>query len=203
MKKILLIIIAILPSMLFAQGFRVSGTVIDGQTQQPLAGASVFCQNTTVGTITNSNGEFSMTLPPGGYDIVVSFTGYETQSQNINAQTDNITQLRFVLKEKSKNMEEVAVVATTEVKNGWEKYGDFFKEQFIGLTENSALCNIENPTALRFFFSKKKNRLKVIASEDLIITNKALGYKIRYTLDSFTHEYASSITQFTGYPLFE
>src|SRR6187402_45457 len=201
MKKILLIIIAILPSMLFAQGFRVSGTVIDGQTQQPLAGASVFCQNTTVGTITNSNGEFSMTLPPGGYDIVVSFTGYETQSQNINAQTDNITQLRFVLKEKSKNMEEVAVVATTEVKNGWEKYGDSFKEQFMGVTENSALCNIENPTALRFFFSKKKNRLKVIASEDLIITNKALGYKIRYTLDSFTHEYASSITQLTGYPL--
>jgi hypothetical protein len=45
--------------------------------------------------------------------------------------------------------------------------------------------------------------LKVIASEDLLITNKALGYKIRYQLDSFIHEYATTVTQFTGYPLFE
>jgi hypothetical protein len=181
----------------------VTGTVIDAQTQQPLAGASVFCQNTTIGTLTNNEGQFSLTLPAGGYDIVVSFTGYETQSQSINAQSENLGSLRFVLREKSKNMEEVAIVATTEVKNGWEKYGDFFKEQFIGLTENSSMCTIENPTALRFFFSKKRNRLKVLASEDLIISNKALGYKIRYTLDSFTHEYESAITQFTGYPLFE
>ncbi len=203
MQKILIIILCLLPTSLFAQGYRVSGTVIDAQTQQPLAGASVFCQNTTIGTLTNSNGEFSMTVPAGGYDIIVSFTGYETQSASVTAQSENLSQLRFVLKEKSKSMEEVSVVATTEVKNGWEKYGEFFREQFIGMTENSKLCTIDNPSALRFFFSKKRNRLKVLASEDLIVTNKALGYKIRYTLDSFTYEYANGLTQFTGYPLFE
>jgi hypothetical protein len=203
MHKIIIIILCLLPASLFAQGYRVSGTVIDAQTRQPLAGASVFCQNTTIGTLTNSNGEFSMTVPAGGYDIIVSFTGYETQSESVTAQSENLSQLRFVLKEKSKSMEEVSVVATTEVKNGWEKYGEFFREQFIGMTENSKLCTIDNPSALRFFFSKKRNRLKVLASEDLIITNKALGYKIRYTLDSFTYEYASGLTQFTGYPLFE
>jgi hypothetical protein len=203
MHKIIIIILCLLPASLFAQGYRVSGTVIDAQTRQPLAGASVFCQNTTIGTLTNSNGEFSITVPAGGYDIIVSFTGYETQSESVTAQSENLSQLRFVLKEKSKNMEEVSVVATTEVKNGWEKYGEFFREQFIGMTENSKLCTIDNPSALRFFFSKKRNRLKVLASEDLIITNKALGYKIRYTLDSFTYEYANGLTQFTGYPLFE
>lgn len=203
MQKIFIFILFLLPASLFAQGYRVSGTVTDARTGQPMAGASVFCQNTTMGTLTNANGEFTLNVPAGGYDIVVSFTGYETQSQSVTAQTENLGQLKFVLKEKSKNMEEVAVVATTEVKNGWEKYGDFFREQFIGITENSKSCTIENPTALRFFYSKKRNRLKVLASEDLIIVNKALGYRIRYTLDSFTHEYASSITQYTGYPLFE
>ncbi|MFN9782027.1 MAG: carboxypeptidase-like regulatory domain-containing protein, partial [Sphingobacteriales bacterium] len=59
MQKILIIILCLLPASLFAQGYRVSGTVIDAQTRQPLAGASVFCQNTTIGTLTNSNGEFS------------------------------------------------------------------------------------------------------------------------------------------------
>jgi hypothetical protein len=203
MKKILFTLsLFVLPVIIMAQ-YKVSGVVMDEKTQQPLAGASVFCQNTTIGTLTNSNGEFSISVPSGGYDIVVSYSGYETQSQRISRQTENIETLKFVLKEKEKSMEEVSVVATTEVRNGLEKYGAFFKEHFIGLTENSALCQIENPEVLRFFYSKKKNRLKIIADQDIIISNKALGYKIRYQLDSFIHEYGTTVTQFTGYPLFE
>jgi CarboxypepD_reg-like domain len=203
MKKILLSIsLFTLPLIIFAQ-YKVSGIVVDEKTQQPLAGASVFCQNTTIGTLTNINGEFSISVPSGGYDIVVSFTGYETQSQRISKQTENIEAMRFVLKEKEKSLEEVAVVATTEVRNGLEKYGDFFKEHFIGITENSALCQIENPQVLRFFYSKKKNRLKIISDQEIIINNKALGYRIRYQLDSFVHDYGTTVTQFTGYPLFE
>jgi hypothetical protein len=203
MKKILLTIsLFTLPLIILAQ-YKVSGIVVDEKTQQPLAGASVFCQNTTIGTLTNSNGEFSIYVPSGGYDIVVSYTGFETQSQRISKQTENIEALKFVLKEKEKSLEEVAVVATTEVRNGLEKYGDFFKEHFIGITENSALCEIENPQVLRFFYSKKKNRLKIISDQDIIINNKALGYRIRYQLDSFVHDYGTTITQFTGYPLFE
>ena len=38
---------------------------------------------------------------------------------------------------------------------------------------------------------------------DLVITNKARGYKIRYQLDSFTYEYNTQIITFSGYPLFE
>ena len=168
-----------------------------------MAGASVFCQNTTIGTLTNSNGEFRLNLPPGGYDIVVSYSGYETQSSRISQQTENLQSLRFILKEKDKSLEEVSIVVTNEVKDGLEKYGNFFREQFIGLTQNSNTCKIENPETLRFFFSKKKNRLKILAKEDVIINNQALGYRIRYQLDSFTHEYGTGITQYTGYPLFE
>ena len=201
-RPILYLMLFFLPAAVSAQGLRVSGTVIDARTGQPLQGASVFGQNTTIGTLTNSNGSFVLNLPAGGYDIVVSYTGYETQSLTVYAQTKDPEDLRFMLKEKSTNMEEVAVVATTEVRDGWEKYGGFFRENFIGLTANSDSCTIDNPSVLRFFFSRKKNRLKVIASEDLIISNRALGYTIRYTLDSFVHEYGSSITQYTGYPLF-
>ncbi len=193
----------LLPFIVAAQSYTVSGIVIDNKTQQPLGGASVFCQNTTIGTLTNVNGEFRLTVPAGGYDIVVSYTGYETQSARISQQSDNLQSLRFILKEKDKSLEEVSVVATNEVKDGLAKYGSFFKEQFIGLTRNSSLCNIENPQALKFYFNKKKNRLKITAKEDVIISNMALGYRIRYQLDSFTHEYGTGITQYTGYPLFE
>ena len=41
------------------------------------------------------------------------------------------------------------------------------------------------------------------AREDIVINNPALGYRIRYQLDSFTHEYATGNTQYTGFPFFE
>jgi CarboxypepD_reg-like domain len=187
----------------FSQTFQVSGKIVDHETKQPLTGASVFCQNTTLGTVTNANGEFSLWLNNGGYDLVVSFTGYETQSTRINNNSSNLQAMSFELKARQKSLEEVAVTVSNEVKDGWAKYGTFFKENFIGISANSANCTIENVSALRFFYSKKRNRLKVTCKEDVIITNNALGYKIRYQLDSFVHEYESGITQYTGYPFFE
>ena len=70
---------------LIAKGqFAVTGTVLDSASREPLAGSSVFCQNTTLGTATNKQGEFSLTLKSGGYDLIVSYTGYQTQTVRIN-----------------------------------------------------------------------------------------------------------------------
>ena len=81
-----------LPVMLFAQGsFRVAGKIVDAVTKQPLQGASVFCQNTTVGTVSNAEGDFSLNLSNGGYDLVVSFMGLETQSVRISNTMPEIT----------------------------------------------------------------------------------------------------------------
>ena len=204
MRKVLILISGILFWLnVQSQPFIASGKVIDKQSGQSLSGASVFCQNTTLGTTTNSMGEFSLSLASGGYDLVVSFSGYETFSVRINNSTENIRNLNIELKQKEKSLEEVSVTVTNEVKDGWEKYGGFFREQFLGMTSNSIQCKIENPESLRFFYSKKKNRLKVTAREDLRVSNKALGYSIRYQLDSFVHEYASGNTQYTGFPFFE
>jgi len=181
----------------------VYGKVVDSANKQPMANASVFAQNTTQGTVSNNDGYFFLRLPAGGYDLVVSYTGYEkniVRISNNHLASDTVT---IELKKAEKTMEEVAVVASNEVKDGWVKYGTFFLDNFIGTTGNAANCKIENPEILKFFFNKKRNRLKVTAKEDIIIKNYALGYAIRYQLDSFTYEYNTNITQFTGYPLFQ
>lgn len=180
--------------------FVVKGRVIDASTKAPLTGASVFCQNTTFGVVTNADGEFSLSLPNGGYDLVVSFTGYQSEQQRIVGAGEP---LLVELKTKDKSLEAVTVAGSTEVPDGFTKYGSFFKEQFLGGTANAAACNIVNPEALRFFYSKKRNRLKVLAKEDLRIENQALGYKIRYQLDSLTFEYATQVSTFSGFPFFE
>ncbi|HYF32702.1 MAG TPA: carboxypeptidase-like regulatory domain-containing protein [Chitinophagaceae bacterium] len=180
----------------------ITGKVLDQSTGQPLAGASVFCQNTTLGTITNSQGVFRLQVPSGGYDLAVSYMGFETNSMRVSSELA-AQPITIEMKKQDKTMQEVAVVGSTEVKDGWDKYGKFFMDNFIGTTPNASLCELENRDALRFFYSKKRNRLKILTKEDLIITNKALGYKIRYQLDSFVFEYNNNISVFTGYPLFE
>jgi len=183
--------------------FTVYGKVISTETRLPLQGASVFAQNTTLGTATDAEGNFKLNLPDGGYSLVITYTGYQTETKRINNADANDRSVVYELAQREKQMEEVAVVATSEVKDGWNKYGQFFLDKFIGQTNNSASCSIKNKDAIRFYYSKKRNRLKVLAIEPLVIENLALGYNIQYNLDSFTHEYNTEVSLYTGYPLFE
>jgi hypothetical protein len=187
----------------FAQNnFTILGRVVSEVTGLPMAAASAFAQNTTMGTVTDNEGNFKLILPNGGYDLIISFTGYKTENIRITSSDAN-EKIVIKLKEKEKELESVAVVSTNEVKDGLAKYGQFFMNEFIGKSTNSKQCIIQNPEALHFFFSKKKNRLKITSTEPLIIKNNALGYNIKYELDSFTHEYKTEVSTYSGYPLFE
>lgn len=186
-----------------SSSFKISGKVIDANTKAPMQAASVFAQNTTMGTATNNEGNFTLWLPNGGYDLAITFAGYETSVRRISSAEAGDKELVIEMKLQVKAMEEVAIKSSNELKDGLEKYGDFFIENFIGKSANSKQCIIKNKEALKFFFSKKRNRLKVRADEPLIIENTALGYRIKYTLDSFTHDYNNTVSTFTGYPLFE
>jgi hypothetical protein len=205
MKKIIFfLIIFFFSKTVFSQDYyAVSGKVIDSATRAPLQSASVFAQNTTFGTITDAQGNFKLVLPNGGYSLVVTFTGYSTEASRISSTDTSIKNMLIEMKEKDKSLEAVAVVATTEVKDGWDRYGFFFTDNFIGKTTFGNNCHLLNNDALKFYFSKRKNRLKVLASAPLEIQNDALGYNIKYTLDSFTYDYTTQTTVYTGYPLFE
>lgn len=180
-----------------------SGKVIDAATKAPLQAASVFAQNTTIGTATSSEGNFQLLLPNGGYDLITSFTGYETNSRRITTADADDKNIVIELKQKEKELTDVVVRSSSEVADGWEKYGDFFTENFIGKTANSRQCSIKNKEVLKFYFYKRSNRLKVTATAPLEISNPALGYNIKYTLDSFSHLYGTQVSVFSGYPLFE
>jgi hypothetical protein len=206
MKSFLFSCLAIfLSCSAFAQDktFSIQGTITDAKTGNPMPGASVFCQNTTTGTISNNEGAFSLRMANGGYDLVVSYTGYETQVLRISNSSKEKDSLHIALKEEDKAMSEVVVTGGGALADGWTKYGEFFLENFIGTSNNAAQCTIMNKDALLFYYYKKSNRLKVRAKEPLLIINEALGYKIHYQLDSFVNHYDTRISSFTGYPLFE
>jgi hypothetical protein len=110
--------------------------------------------------------------------------------------------LEILMSKEDKSMSEVVIKTSNEVANGWEKYGDFFIKNFIGATPNAAKTVLLNPEALKFFYFKRSNKLKILATGALQIANNALGYNLRYQLDSFVYYYNTNINSYRGYCLY-
>jgi len=205
MKKIITsFLFSVITLFAFSQSsYLISGKIIDEATKMPLQGASVFAENTTLGTATDNDGVFKLRLPNGGYSIVISFTGYQTESKRVSTDDAGNTQMLIEIKKKEKSLDEFVVKSSSEVTDGLAKYGDFFMRNFIGNTVNANQCYIKNKEALKFFYYRRSKRLKVLANAPLEIVNDALGYTIKYELDSFVHEYNTQVSLYTGYPLFQ
>ncbi|MEI9944046.1 MAG: carboxypeptidase-like regulatory domain-containing protein [Chitinophagaceae bacterium] len=178
----------------------ISGKVVDSASKEALGGASVFAQNTTQGTVTDKEGNFSLPLKSGGYELIISFTGYKNQELRI---TDNKSQqVQIELVKEDKTLSEVIIQSSNEVMDGWEKYGDFFISHFIGATPFAKNCIIQNKDSVRFFYYRRSDKLKVLATTPLIISNDALGYDLRYQLDSFVYYYKTELSSYRGTCLF-
>jgi hypothetical protein len=178
----------------------IKGIVLDAEKNTPLANASVFLNTTAIGTVTDAQGGFSLTVPNGKYDLVVSIIGYETFAQTI--QTNEVSDFITVkLKIRVKELE--AVVVEPYEKDGWQKWGRFFLESFIGTSAYSRNCKIKNTDAIKFRMSKNGKELYAFANEPLIIENEALGYTLRYQLETFQYDFTTRYLLYAGYPFFQ
>lgn len=84
----------------------ITGNVTD-DAGEALIGATVLEKNTTNGTVTNIDGDFSLTVSTDAKALVISYAGYETQEVAIDGQTD----ITVVMTEASQILDEVVVTA--------------------------------------------------------------------------------------------
>jgi len=73
----------------FAQ---ITGTILDGETNDALIGASIAIDGTTTGTTTDIDGRFSINAKPGDV-LVISYVGYEDLSITVGSQSNIDIQL--------------------------------------------------------------------------------------------------------------
>lgn len=92
----------------FGQQRSLRGTVVDLQTNEPLAGATVKTQTGTVATSTDVGGKFTLDVPPGAVVLIVSTVGYGQVQQPVGEQENNIT---IKLSPTSSTLEDVVVTA--------------------------------------------------------------------------------------------
>ncbi len=78
-KRIIVVLLLLLPVMAWGQSHTISGTVVDSRSGETLIGATVVDQHSGKGTVTNPYGRFSLTLPRGEVELKVQYVGYEPQ----------------------------------------------------------------------------------------------------------------------------
>ena len=85
MFKKLLFSLIISPLILFAQNSKgiVTGNVFDNLSNKPLHNCNIFVLDENLGTVSDKDGKFELTLPLGNYKIRLSFVGYETVIKEI------------------------------------------------------------------------------------------------------------------------
>jgi hypothetical protein len=194
-------LLCLLPVAALAQTFTVTGIVKDSATGRPVAAASVFLSNTSIGTTVNGTGQFTLgKVPQGRFDLVVSSLGYQTYVISITP--DKLGKpLQIALLPKANELAEV-VVGTYD-KDGWSKWGKLFTDNVIGTWRLAGECVFKNYKAIKFRYSKKRDVLQAFADEPLVFENNALGYKLTYKLESFSFNFTEHTLQYLGFPLFE
>jgi hypothetical protein len=90
----------------------VSGHVYDRNTNNPMPGVTISIKGTTIGTISDRNGFYSLQIPPNAGNLLFSFVGCKSQERPIrNGQID------VVMVQGERKLEEVVVVGYGKPKN--------------------------------------------------------------------------------------
>jgi len=125
--NILLIIFLLSSFSIFAQNWEITGVVTD-ETGSTLAGASVAIKGTAIGTVTDADGKYSITVNSTTNPVLIfSYIGYITVEKNITGQQP----YNIVMQESNKALNEVVVVGY-----GTQKKGD--------VTSSIASVKVEN-----------------------------------------------------------
>jgi len=112
--KFLLFLFCLSIGVTFSQT-RVTGKVVD-ENGEPVIGASILVKGTTIGTVTDIDGNFTLTVPAEGKTLVISYVGMKTQEVPVSPN------VRVVMQTVTELLEEVVVVG----------YGTQRKEHLTG-----------------------------------------------------------------------
>ncbi len=112
MKKISILFVCLLGVFTLAAQGTITGTMIDGDSGEPLMFANVSIEGTTTGTDTDFDGKFILEVEPGTYTVVASYVGYPTKKmESVVVKDKEVTYLDFTMTEDAQILEEVVVKA--------------------------------------------------------------------------------------------
>ncbi len=201
MKSLLVLFVLLtFPNYFFAQG-TLKGRVVNAEDRKPLPFANVFLANTTKGTTTSDQGEFTLSqIPAGTQELVISYVGFQTQTLKIEpGKTEETLEIR--LKPNPNQLAEIKIKSKRD--KNWNQRYELFTNLFLGTTPNSRNCKILNPEAVWIVEDSTKTWMTVGSREPLVIENPSLGYRIKYQMEGFAYHQKQGYLSYIGYPVYE
>lgn len=107
----LLLFLFLGPTIAIAQDATVKGYLTEQGTGEALIGGTVFIPSIQAGTFTNEFGFYSLTVPPGEYEISFKYLGFQVGSQSIRLSAGETFNLDMGLKPDGMEMETVEIIA--------------------------------------------------------------------------------------------
>jgi hypothetical protein len=197
----LIVFCFLLPVFAMAQRVSITGKVLSKQSKSPIPNASVFLSNSSFGTISTVDGYFGLNnLRPGQYTLVVTAVGYTDHTQTIQVADQDIS-INIELEPKIIQLREVIISPTA--KADWKRNFEQFKKDFLGTDDNAKICQILNPDALYFTYSKRRLTLEAETEKFLVIDNRGLGYRVKFLLKNFKSDGISHVITYGGERLFQ
>ena len=121
---------------------KVNGTVVSQDDGQPVIGASVLVVGTNVGTVTNGNGQFSLTCPAGKNTLRITYVGMQTLE--VSARPN----MRIMLTSDQRALDEVIVVAYgTQKKSSFTGSAMSMKDKDMSAQKESLVKSLEGKVA--------------------------------------------------------
>ncbi len=89
---------------------KITGIVIDGEFNEPLAGASVLVKGTTSGTATDFDGKFEISSTVKSGEIVISYLGYDTKTVKFTITGTSVNLGRILVSPDANQLKEIVLV---------------------------------------------------------------------------------------------
>jgi len=168
----------------FAQTGTITGVVKDAETGETLPYCNVFLNNTTIATVTDLEGKFTLSgLEPGPVEVGFSFMGYVAETRKLTLNPGGISTVNLSMKPFDQVLSDVEIKASRD--KVWERDLRKFQNLFLGNDQVSALSTIQNPWAIDFSEGEEKGTFLASAIQPIEIVNNYLGYKISFDLKEF------------------
>ncbi|MES3631058.1 MAG: TonB-dependent receptor [Longimonas sp.] len=104
-----LAVLLLAPGLVFAQDGTITGTVTDGETGEPLPGATVQIPETGDGAATDANGEYTLSVAEGTYTLSATFVGYSPVERDVEVVAGETVTVDITLEVAPEQLGEVVV----------------------------------------------------------------------------------------------
>ncbi|MDT0678119.1 carboxypeptidase-like regulatory domain-containing protein [Autumnicola musiva] len=181
---------------------KLRGIIYNAEDSTAVFGASVYFDGTSIGVSSNKDGTFALNKPSEILaPLVISSLGFETVViKDYDRYTSYLPPVYL-----KPGKEQLATVNIEADPWSREKKLKIFRREFIGSTKEAKDCFIENEEVVKLTYRPSTEVLTAYSNEPLNITNKYLGYQVKYNLQNFKIQFSigTSGIQFTHFVYYD